>query len=57
MFAFIRLTKYIVVVAGGICVSHLIYCEILFIRGDPIFVVFVVGLAHEFTIPRIMNTT
>ena len=34
-----------------------IYCEILFIRGDPIFVVFVVGLAHEFTIPRIMNTT
>ena len=33
------------------------YCEILFIRGDPIFVVFVVGLAHEFTIPRIMNTT
>ena len=33
------------------------YCEILFIRGDPIFVVFVVGLANEFTIPRIMNTT
>ena len=33
------------------------YCEILFIRGDPIFVVFVVGLAHEFMIPRIMNTT
>ena len=33
------------------------YCEIRFIRGDPIFVVFVVGLAHEFTTPRIMNTT
>ena len=33
-----------------------IYCEILFIRGDPIFVVFVDGLAHEFKIPRIMNT-
>ena len=33
-----------------------IYCEILFIRGDPIFVVFVDGFAHEFKIPRIMNT-
>ena len=32
------------------------YCEILFIRGDPIFVVFVDSLAHEFKIPRIMNT-
>ena len=32
------------------------YCEILFIRGDPIFVFFVDGLAHEFKIPRIMNT-
>ena len=32
------------------------YCEILFIRGDPIFVVFVDGLAHEFKIPRIINT-
>ena len=27
-----------------------------FIRGDPISVVFVDGLAHEFKIPRIMNT-
>ena len=33
-----------------------VYCEILFIRGDPIFVVFVDGFAHEFKIPRIMNT-
>ena len=32
------------------------YCEILFIRGDPIFVVFVDSLAHEFKIQRIMNT-
>ena len=32
------------------------YCEILFIRGDPIFVVFVDGLAHEFKTTRIMNT-
>ena len=32
------------------------YCEILFIPGDPIFVVFVDGLAHEFKISRIMNS-
>ena len=31
------------------------YCEILFIRGDPIFVVFVDDLAHKFKIPRITN--
>ena len=34
-----------------------VYCKILFIRGDPIFVVFVVDLANEFTIPRIRTTT
>ena len=38
------------------CFPYICYCEILFIRGDPIFVVFVDGLAHEFKIPRIMNT-